>query len=161
MATAQVSPLAVVDSSAVLGEGAVVREFAIIRAGVVLGDRVKVGNYTILCGAPLEVGDDTRLNAFVYISNGTTIGKSCFVGPGAMTLNTLYPQSKDKTIYPVDIKDRVKLGARVVVMPGVTIEHDALIAAGSLVTKDVPAFAVMMGSPARVVGDIRDLEAYQ
>jgi len=61
----------------------------------------------------------------------------------------------------VVIEDRVKVGAHCLVLPGLTIGHDSLIAAGSIVTKPVEPFQIVRGVPAKVIGDVRDLEAYK
>lgn len=153
------------DPSAIIGKGVLIREFAVVRPGVVIGDDVKVGNYTILCGSPLVIGARTRLNAFVYVSNGTTIGEDCFIGPRVSILNVKFPQALNlayrNKIEGVVIEDRVKIGGSATIAPGVRVGHDALIGAGAMVTKDVPPFAVVVGVPAKVVGDVRDLEAYK
>jgi acetyltransferase-like isoleucine patch superfamily enzyme len=154
-----------VDPSAVIGEGVFIREFAIVRPGVKIGDNVKIGNYTILCGAPLKIGARTRLNAFVYVSNGTTIGKDCFIGPRVSILNVMFPQASNPAyrnkIEGVIIEDRVKIGGSATIAPGVRIGHDALVGAGAVVTKDVRPYAIVVGVPAQIVGDVRDTEAYQ
>lgn len=141
-----------------------IREFAIIRPGVEIRDGAKIGNFCILAGKPLVIGERTRLNAYVYISNGVTIGKDCFIGPRTTVLNVRFPQATNpayrEKIEPVLIEDRVKIGAHCLIMPGITIGHDSLIAAGSLVTKSVKPYAIVMGSPAKPVGDTRTLEAY-
>jgi acetyltransferase-like isoleucine patch superfamily enzyme len=160
-----IHPAAVIDKNVQLGQGVVIREFAIIRSGVKLADGVKIGNFCILAGEPLEIGERTRLNAYVYISNGVTIGKDCFIGPRTTVLNVRFPQATNpefrEKIEPVFIEDRVKIGAHCIILPGLTIGHDALVAAGSTVTKSVEPCMIVRGAPARVVGDIRDLEAYK
>ena len=156
---------AVVDPSAVIGKGVFIREFAIVRPGVRLADGVKIGNFCLLAGAPLDIGERTRLNAYVYISNGVTIGKDCFIGPRTTILNVRFPQATNpayrEKIEPVVVEDRVKIGAHCLILPGLTIGHDAFIAAGSTVTKTVEPYQIVRGAPARVVGDVRDLEAYK
>ena len=130
-----------------MGKNVLVREFAIIRPGVVLGDDVKIGNFCILAGGPLTIGDRTRLNAYVYISNGVTIGKDCFIGPRTTVLNVRFPQATNpaykEKVEPVVIEDRVKIGAHCLILPGLIIGHDALIAAGSTVTKSVEPYQIV------------------
>ena len=151
------------DPSTIIGKNVLIREFTIIRPGAKIGDDVKIGNYTILCGA-IVIGSRSRLNAFVYVSNGTTIGADCFIGPRVTILNVMFPQASNpdyrNKIEGVIIEDRVKIGGGAIISPGVRIGHDALVGAGAVVTKDVPPFAVVVGVPAKVVGDVRDLSAY-
>ena len=160
-----IHPTAVVAKDVTLGDCVVIREFSILRSGVVLAEGVKIGNFCILAGRPLFIGARTRLNAYVYISNGVTIGEDCFIGPRTTVLNVRFPQATNpdyrEKIEPVVIEDRVKVGAHCLVLPGLTIGHDSLIAAGSIVTKPVEPFQIVRGVPAKVIGDVRDLEAYK
>jgi len=92
------------------------------------------------------------------------VGDRVFVGPGCVITNVSFPRATDeKYLAPqgCTIEDDVKIGANVTLLPGVHIGRHALIGAGSVVTKDVPSFAIAFGNPARIRGDIRDLPAYQ
>ena len=122
-----------------------------------------------------EVGEGTKIDAFVYIEGGVKIGKNCkiraftfipegaiiedevFIGPGVIFTNDKYPRVRDpwrllKTI----VKKGASIGAGAVILPGVTIGEYALVAAGSVVTKDVPPYAIVAGNPARIIGYVND-----
>ncbi len=147
----------------IIGEDVIIREFAIIRAGAKLGDRVHIGNYAVLWGGPV-IGDGTHIGPFACIGDGTVIGKDCFIGPQSGIYNRRYPFAKNpayRKVEGVEIGDRVIAGAQCLFVPGVKVGHDSFIAAKALITKDVPPYSIVMGFPAKVVGDTRTLEAYK
>lgn len=114
----------------VIGDG------CIIHSHVWIGDNVKIGNRV-------------RIQAFSFIPDGVEIGDNVFIGPRCTFTNDKYPPSDEwlKTL----VKDGASLGAGTIVLPGITIGRSAKIGAGSLVTKNIPDFALAYGNPARVV----------
>lgn len=112
----------VVLKDAVIGEGCNICSHCFIENKVVIGN-----NVTIKCG--------------VQIWDGITIEDNVFIGPNVTFCNDRYPKSKNKQykMEGVTVKKGVSIGAGSVILPGVTIGENALIAAGSIVTKDVPA----------------------
>ncbi len=135
--------LACVRENAVLGCDCIVGRGAYIEDGVVLGDRVKVQTNALLF-KPARIGDDV------------------FIGPAVVLTNDRYPRSStpdgqlkrddDWTAEGVVIDDGASIGARAVILPGVRVGRHAMVAAGSIVTRDVADFAVVVGSPAHRVG---------
>ena len=133
-----------------------------------------------------EIGDDTKIGAFVEIQSGVVIGSKCkiqshsficegvmiedevFVGHGVMFTNDRYPRSTTTdgmmkgrdawTCLNTCVGRRASIGSGAVVLPGVTIGRNAMIGGGAVVTRNVPDFAIVVGNPARVIGDIRDTE---
>ncbi|MEL6985073.1 MAG: DapH/DapD/GlmU-related protein [Actinomycetota bacterium] len=113
-------------------------------------------------GATLDIGTRTLINfGTSIVSTGkVSIGAHCHIGPHCMIMDNGYheidPERRLQTPEPnpVIIEDNVWLGARVIVMPGVTIGRDAVIGAGSVVTTDVPPRTVAAGVPARVVKEL-------
>ena len=132
-----------------------------------------------------RIGDDTRIGAFVEIQKNATIGARCkvsthtfvcegvtieddvFVGHGVVFINDPYPRATtddrpqteaDWTVVPTLVKRGASIGSGAVVLGGVTIGEQALIGAGAVVTRDVPDHAIVVGVPARVVGDVRERE---
>ena len=108
-------------------------------------------------GGRLEIGDRTMLNfgGDIGVTRSVTIGRDCLIGTHAIILDNDFhdalrrqdrPEAK-----PVRIGDRVWIGNRVIVLPGVTIGDDAVVGAGSVVTSDVAARSVVAGNPARVI----------
>jgi UDP-2-acetamido-3-amino-2,3-dideoxy-glucuronate N-acetyltransferase len=135
--------LACIREDAVLGSECIIGRGAYIEDGVVLGDRVKVQTNALLF-KPARIGDDV------------------FIGPAVVLTNDRYPRSstpdgqlkreEDWTAEGVAIHDGASIGARSVVLPGVSIGRFAMVAAGAVVTRDVPDFAIVVGSPAHRVG---------
>ena len=135
--------LSAIREGAVLGTDCIVGRGAYIEDGVVLGDRVKVQTNALLF-KPARIGDDV------------------FIGPAVVLTNDRYPRSStpdgqlkrddDWTAEGVVIEEGASIGARSVVLPGVHIGRFAMVAAGATVTRDVPAYAIVVGGPARRVG---------
>lgn len=168
-ATPDVGPL-------VLGEGTVIRAFAVVYEGVVLGPRSQVGHGALIrernvlgervsvgSGALLEpanrVGDRTRIHSGCFLAS-VTLGSDVFCGPGVTFTDDSHPPC---TNYPeccegVVVEDGAALGARAVLLPGVTVGAGALVGAGAVVTRAVEPGMVVVGNPARAVGRREDLE---
>ena len=153
----------------VLGDGALIRSGSIIYADVrigdhfqtghnvlirentVIGDHVIIGTNTVIDGN-VVIGDFVKIESNCYIPTHVKIGNRVFIGPNATLTNDLYPlKMRDKYCPkgPV-IEDGVTLGGGVVVIPGVRIGRDSFIAAGALVTRDVPPQSMVKGTPANV-----------
>lgn len=138
-----------------LGVECRVGDFACIREGVRIGDRCVIGtNVDVQYGA--LIGDDVRILNGTHISGGTIIGNGTFVGPGVMTANHRnvdlhnYGNPPEGRHAP-EIGRFVMIGVGAILLPGVKIGDGATIAAGALVTKDVPAGETWSGIPARRV----------
>jgi maltose O-acetyltransferase len=129
----------------------------------VIGERVRISSTTVpvelaaVDGGRIEIGDRTFLNYGVSISAHqlVRIGQRCLLGAYVMILDNNWHDIIDRTrtppSQPVVLEDNVWLGNRVIVLPGVTIGHDAVVGAGAVVVKDIPPRSVAVGNPARVV----------
>lgn len=125
-----------------------------------IGERFEI-EPTFKCdyGFNIHAGDGLFMNFDCVILDvrAVRIGKSCFMGPGVHIYTAMHPMdaalraSGPEYGKPVTIGDRVWIGGRAVILPGVTIGDDAVIGAGSVVTKDVPRGAVVAGVPGREV----------
>jgi len=123
-----------------------------IEPGAVIRDRVSLGkNAVIMMGAVInigsEVGEGTMIDMNAVLGARATIGKNAHIGAGAVIAGVLEPPSAT----PVIVEDNVLVGANAVVLEGVRIGKGAVVAAGSVVTEDVAAGAVVAGSPAKVI----------
>src|SRR5215475_8932478 len=130
------------------------------------GDETMIGPFVeIQCNA--RVGDRCKISSHTFICEGVTIEEEVFVGHGVMFTNDRYPRAtnddgtmqsaSDWTVEPTKVGRRASIGSNVTVLSGITIGEGALIGAGAVLTSDVPAFAVVAGVPARIIGDVRRL----
>ena len=129
------------------------------------------------------IGDETKIGAFVEIQKNATVGPRCkisshsflcegvvleaevFVGHGVMFINDRYPRAtaggrlqteSDWAVAPTRVKRGASIGSGAVILCGVTIGEEAMIGAGAVVTRDVPAHAIVVGVPGRLRGDMRE-----
>ncbi len=151
--------------------------FIRIAPDVKLGDGVKIYAFANLYGC--EIGDETKIGAFVeiqkgakvgsrvkisshsFICEGVTIEDEVFIGHGVMFINDKYPratttsgnlQSEDDWVcIPTSVKRGASIGSNATILCGVTIGENALIGAGSVVTRDVPSGVIVAGNPARIM----------
>lgn len=100
-------------------------------------------------GNGVRIGEGTKIQAFVFIPECVVIGKNVFIGPHVCFTNDRYPPSNRQDWAPTIVQDDVSIGAGAVITPGITIGEGARIAAGAVVTKDVPPGTHVRGVPAR------------
>ena len=124
----------------------------LIREKTRIGDRVSVGTASIIEGETI-IGDDVNLQSLVYIPTDTTIGNRVFIGPNTIFTNDRYPPKRIGGLQGPTLSDGVAVGANATILPGICIGEGALVAAGAIVTRDVPAQKLAIGAPAK----IRDL----
>ncbi|HVC28080.1 MAG TPA: acyltransferase [Gammaproteobacteria bacterium] len=122
-----------------------------IREKTVIGNHVVVGTGTVIDGQ-VEIGDFVKIESQCYIPTHVRIGNRVFLGPGVTLTNDRYPLKQRDSYRPEGpvIEDGVTLGGHVTVCPGVRIGEDAFVAAGAVVTRDVPARSLAVGVPARI-----------
>jgi acetyltransferase-like isoleucine patch superfamily enzyme len=128
---------------------------------VVIGDNTRMGNDTRVgsfcdIGKDVAIGDSCIIQAHVTISNGCVIGNKVFIGPNTSVLNDKYPYCERLT--PAVIRDNAVIGGSVTILPNVTVGESSVVAAGSVVTKDVPPGVVVKGVPARIMMTIEEYE---
>jgi acetyltransferase-like isoleucine patch superfamily enzyme len=151
-------------------------EFCSIAADVKLGEGVKLSKFINLYGC--EIGDNTKIGAFVEIQKNATVGKNCkvsshsficegvtiednvFIGHGVTFINDSYPRAttadgqlqseKDWRVERTLVKKGASIGSGTTVLSNLTIGENAIVGAGSVITKDVPANAIVVGNPAQV-----------
>lgn len=129
-----------------------------MRENNVIGSHVSIGTQTIIEHS-VVIEDKARVHSGAFIPELTVIEYGAWIGPRVCVTNSKYPASKKSKDYlqGVRICRKARIGASVTVLPGCVIGEQALVGSGSVVVKDVPAFAVVVGNPARIVGDVREL----
>ena len=124
---------------------AIVREHARIGKNVSIGKNAIVEHHAVL-------GDHTKLQSFALVGEGMRVGKHVFLGPYFNgTCDKFMDRLEARVFEPPTIKDHARVGAHVVLMAGVKVGKDAVVGAGSVVTRDVPDYSVVVGVPARVI----------
>jgi UDP-2-acetamido-3-amino-2,3-dideoxy-glucuronate N-acetyltransferase len=135
-----------------IGEDTVVRDFVNLY-GCKIGRQCKIAAYVEIQRG-VVVGDRCKIEAFAFIPSGVTIGDEVFVGPHVCFTNDLMPKAVgDWAVTPTVVERGASIGANATVVCGVTIGEDSLVAAGAVVTKNVPAGAIVAGNPAKVIGE--------
>lgn len=146
-----------------VGEG--VRIFNFVNAyGCKIGDYSKVGAFVeIQSGA--SIGKNCKISSHTFVCEGVHIEDNCFIGHGVMFTNDLFPRATnpdgsqqtadDWTLVETFVKKGASIGSNATILCGITIGENALIGAGSVVTKDVPANAVVAGNPAKILKYIK------
>jgi acetyltransferase-like isoleucine patch superfamily enzyme len=117
-----------------------------------IGDNTKVDAFVYL-EENVVIGNNCKIRPFTFIPTGVTIEDNVFIGPHVTFTNDKYPRAHgDWKLLKTLVKKYSSIGAGSVINPGVTIGENALIGAGSTVTKDIPDNAIAVGTPARVIG---------
>jgi acetyltransferase-like isoleucine patch superfamily enzyme len=157
-----------------------VNEYCSIAPDVKLGKGVKLSKFINLYGC--EIGDDTKIGAFVEIQKNASVGRRCkisshtficegvtiednvFIGHGVMFINDRYPRATangqlqteaDWKVERTVIRNGASIGTGATILANITIGENAIVGAGSVVTKDVPANSIVGGNPAKVFRKIR------
>lgn len=126
-----------------------------IEPGAIIRDKVEIGEKAvIMMGAIInigaKIGEKTMIDMGVILGGRATVGNNCHIGAGAVLAGVIEPPSAD----PVVIEDDVVIGANAVVIEGVRVGKGSVVAAGAIVTKDVPSGVVVAGAPAKYVKDV-------
>ena len=122
--------------------------FVLIREKTKIGDNVLVGTHTVIDGY-CTLGNNIKLQTGVYLPTATTIGNNVFIGPRAVFLNDKYPVRARYELRGPCVEDDVTIGANATILPAVRLGRGAFIAAGAVVTRDVPEGKLAQGNPAR------------
>jgi UDP-2-acetamido-3-amino-2,3-dideoxy-glucuronate N-acetyltransferase len=156
-----VQPTADVDDSAVLGSGTRVWHLAQIREHARLGRDCIVGRGAYV-GPGVIIGDNVKLQNYALVYEPARLEDGVFIGPAAVLTNDVFPRAVDiagRLKRPEDwdaqgviVREGASLGARAVVVAGCQVGRWALVAAGAVITRDVPDFGLLAGVPARRIG---------
>jgi UDP-2-acetamido-3-amino-2,3-dideoxy-glucuronate N-acetyltransferase len=128
---------------------------------VQIRENVEIGNSCIISkdvyiDHSVKIGNRCKIQNSVSIYNGVTIGDDVFVGPNAVFTNDKVPRAfnSDWKITPTTVMNGASIGANATLVCGIEIGEYAMVAAGSVVTKNVPSHALVMGNPAKIVGSV-------
>jgi UDP-2-acetamido-3-amino-2,3-dideoxy-glucuronate N-acetyltransferase len=156
-----IHPTAVVSDQALIGAGTRIWAFAQVREGVVIGRDCIVGKDAYI-DFGVRIGDRVKIQNAALIYHGVTLEDGVFVGPHACFSNDRTPRAitadgrlkgqDDWIVGQIVVKYGASIGASAVVVPNVTIGRFAMVAAGAVVTRDVPDHALVVGVPARIRG---------
>ena len=148
-----VHPTAVVEEGAIIGEGTRIWHFAHVRRGAKIGRNCNIGK-DVYIDVDVEIGDNIKIQNCVSLYRGVKVEDDAFIGPHVVFTNDPYPRSfnRDWQVVPTLVKRGASIGANATILCDVTIGEYSMIAAGSVVTKDVPPHGLVMGNPARLRG---------
>jgi acetyltransferase-like isoleucine patch superfamily enzyme len=131
----------------VVGDGLQTGHHVVVREQTVVGDDVVLGTKTVLDGR-CDVGDEASLQTGVYVPPYSEVGDRVFLGPNAVLTNDPYPLREDCDLVGPTLENDVSVGANATILPGVTVGERSFVAAGSVVTEDVPPETLAIGVPA-------------
>ena len=143
-----------IDDGAVIGRGTKIWHFCHVLPGAVIGERCNLGQNVVVMGGT-RLGDNVKVQNNVSIYEGVTLEDDVFCGPSCVFTNVMNPRShvSRKSEYQATLVRRgASIGANATVVCGSTLGEYCFIGAGAVVTGDVPAYALMVGVPARRVG---------
>ena len=157
-----VAELSRITSDVILGTD--VKIFGLVNLyGCTIGDRSKIGSFVEIQKNAV-IGSDCKISSHTFICEGVHIADKVFVGHGVTFVNDLYPEAvradgnmqteADWKVVPTYVEERASIGSNSTILCGITIGQNAIIGAGSVVTKDVPSNQVWAGNPARFLRKI-------
>lgn len=149
-----IHPSAIVDEGAQIGEGSRVWHFVHVCAGARIGKGVSLGQ-NVFVGNKVIIGDHCKVQNNVSVYDNVTLEEGVFCGPSMVFTNVYNPRSliERKSEYrDTLVKKGATLGANCTIVCGATVGEYAFVGAGAVITKDVPAYALMVGVPAKQIG---------
>ena len=141
-----------------IGENTAVWQYVVIMAGAKLGSDCNVGSHTFI-EDKVVIGNRVTIKNGVLIFDGVTIEDDCFIGPGVVFTIDIYPRSdrlqeRSQNLHTISLERGVSVGANSTIRAGISIGEYALIGAGTVVTKDIPPFSLVIGNPGQIVGRV-------
>jgi len=151
-----IDPHAVVDDNVIIGEGTKIWHFSHVQSGTTIGKKCVLGQ-NVNVGNNVSIGDYCKIQNNVSVYEGVTLEDYVFCGPSMVFTNILdprckYPQVGAKYYVQTLVKVGASIGANATIVCGNTLGKHCMIGAGSVVTKDVPDYALVVGIPAKIIG---------
>lgn len=147
-------PSAIVDDGAHIGEGTRIWHWVHVSAGARIGERCSLGQ-NVYVGSDVKIGNNVKIQNNVSVYDAVTIEDDVFCGPSMVFTNVYNPRSavtRKNEYRPTLIKRGATLGANCTIVCGATVGEYAFVGAGAVINKDVPAYALMVGVPAKQIG---------
>jgi UDP-2-acetamido-3-amino-2,3-dideoxy-glucuronate N-acetyltransferase len=154
MTSPQIHPSAFVDDGAQVGAATRIWHFCHVNAGAVIGERCSLGQNVVVMPR-VRIGNNVKIQNNVSVYEGVTLEDDVFCGPSCVFTNLENPRSavsRKGEYLPTLVRRGASIGANATILCGVTIGEYAFVAAGAVVTKDVPPYALVVGVPARRSG---------
>lgn len=146
-----------VDENVTIGAGTKIWHFCHIQSGACIGKNCSLGQ-NVNVSNRVKIGDDVKIQNNVSIYEGVELEDGVFCGPSCVFTNDLTPRARypkgHENFKKTLVQEGASIGANATIVCGHTIGKYAMIAAGAVVTRDVPDYALVMGSPARIVGQV-------
>jgi UDP-2-acetamido-3-amino-2,3-dideoxy-glucuronate N-acetyltransferase len=149
-----VHPTAVIDEPTVIGDGTKIWHFSHVSANAVIGKDCNLGQNVYIAGG-VSIGDNVKIQNNVSIYTGTVVESDVFLGPSAVLTNVTNPRSQIRrhSLYEKTLLRRgATIGANATIVCGIAVGRYAFIGAGSVATRDVPDYALIVGVPGRQIG---------
>lgn len=154
MSVSFIHETAVVDAGATVGAGTRIWHFTHVCAGATIGDDCTLGQ-NVFVGPEVRIGHRVKIQNNVSVYTGVVIADDVFLGPSCVFTNVLTPRAhveRKEDFAPTIVERGATVGANATIVCGTSLGEWALVGAGAVVTKDVPAHAVVVGNPARRAG---------
>lgn len=154
MKDAFIHATAVVDEGATVGAGAKIWHFTHVLKGSAIGANCVLGQ-NVMAGPNVSIGDGCKIQNNVALFEGVTLEEEVFCGPSCVFTNVLTPRAfveRKNEFLPTRVCRGATIGANATIICGVTIGPYAMIGAGAIVSRDVPAYALVIGAPSRRIG---------
>lgn len=149
-----------IDDNVKIGENTKIWHFCHIQSGAEIGENTTIGQ-NVNISNNVKIGKYVKIQNNVSVYEGTTIEDGVFLGPSCVFTNDLTPRARypkgRENYMPTQIKEGASIGANATIVCGHKIGKYAMVAAGAVVTKDVPEYALVMGVPAKVCGRVDEL----
>ena len=143
-------------SSEKIGDNTRIWQFSVILEQAIIGENCNICAHTLIENDVI-IGNNVTIKSGVFLWDGITIEDDVFIGPNATFTNDKKPKSKQYPDHFLStlVEKGASIGANATILPGLKIGRYSLVGAGAVVTKDVPAFSIVAGNPAKIIGYVQ------